>query len=525
MTEEEPVYIRGIRSKPTEESLKKPFDVFSIDLEKAKSLDGVNRNCSRRIDTKIKKSATLPKGKDSGSKQILPGMVFHNGYGAFDVMVPPYNQIELAQYYETSFSNHAAVDAKTSNMVGLGYHWELSETAVAKLEAKGGKSQAKAAYKKVERLKAAMSSWMDSLNDEDTFIGTLEKLVTDLEATGNGYLEIGRTTKGEIGYVGHIPAVSVRVRRQKDGFCQIIGDKVTYFKNYGDKDSVNPVTTDPRPNEIMHFKIYSPLNAYYGVPHIVSAGQAVIGDIFAQQYNIDYFENKAVPRYIVTVKGAKLSPDSEDKLFNFMQTNLKGQNHRTLIVPLPPDNEQTKVEFKMEAVEAGIQEGSFGKYHESNRNDILAAHQVPLDKIGMGDGSLAGTIASSRNFRDQVVVPAQRMLEKRINRIIEEETDVLVFKLNELTLTDESAQAQIHEKQIRNQILTPNEVRDQLGMPRRDGGDDPFELNPRQSADAKNEAEGSDSRAVDRENNQADTPTTVNGRKPQGEDPDSNDSK
>ena len=275
--------------------------------------------------------------------------------------------------------------------------------------------------------------------------------------------------------------------------------------------------TDPTPNEVMHLKVYSPLNSYYGVPDIVSAGQAVIGDIFAQQYNIDYFENKAVPRYLVTVKGAKLSQDSENKLFNFMQTNLKGQNHRTLIVPLPPDNDQTKVEFNMEAVEAGIQEGSFGKYHESNRNDILSAHQVPASKIGMGDGSLAGTIAADRTFREQVAKPAQRMLEKKVSRIIEEVTDIMVFKLNELTLTDESAQAQTFEKYARNQILTPNEIRDKLGYPHREGGDEPLELTGQQSADAKNESGGKDERATERDNNASDSPNTVAGRNPKGE--------
>lgn len=517
MTEEQ-TYISGVRAAPFEDSIKKGHDPFQVDIADAKHLSGVNRNCSRRIDTKIKKSEEkLPEGDGAQSKQLLPGMVWRNGYGAFDVMIPPYNQTELAQYYETSFANHASVDAKVSNMVGLGYSWKLSDKAISLMETKTAEKDQAFARKKVERLKVRLSLWLDALNDDDTFIGTLERLVTDLQSVGNGYLEIGRKSTGEIGYIGHVPAVSIRVRRQKDGFCQIVGDKIVFFRNYGDKTNRNPVTTDPYPNEIMHFKMYSPLNTYYGVPDIVSAGQAVIGDIFAQQYNIDYFENKAVPRYLVTVKGAKLSQDSENKLFNFMQTNLKGQNHRTLLVPLPPDNDQTRVEFKMEAIEAGIQEGSFGKYHESNRNDILSAHQVPLSKIGMGDGSLAGTIASDRTFREQVAKPAQRMLEKRVGRIIAEVTDILEFKLNELTLTDEAAQATMLEKYVRNQIITPNEARVILGQPHRKGGDKPLELTAKQTSDSKNEAQGKDQRATDRENNAADDPNTVSGRNPKGE--------
>ena len=502
-------------------SLKTPGDAFNISLEAAKALDGVNRNCSRRIDTKIRKAAEqkLPEGDDAGSKQLLPGMVYRNGYGAFDVMTPPYNQTELAQYYETSSANHAAVDAKVANAVGLGYHLEMSEASVAAISDKGSEKQKERARRKIEKVKIVLSSWLDTLNDDDTFVGTLEKVVTDMQSVGNGYLEVGRKSNGEIGYVGHIPAVSVRVRRQKDGFVQIVGGQVVYFRNFGDQERANPISTDPNPNEILHFKVYSPINTYYGVPDIVSAGQALIGDIFAQQYNIDYFENKAVPRYVVTVKGAKLNPESEKKLFDFMQTNLKGQNHRTLVVPLPPDNDQTKVEFKMEAIEAGVQEASFGKFHESNRNDILAAHQVPLSKIGQGDISVGAALASDRTFRDQIVRPLQRMVEKKINRLIAEKTDIVVFKFNELTLTDELAQAQIHEKYARIKAMLPNEIRDEIGLPHIKGGDEPLELTARQNADSANNARGNDQRAQDRENNTSDGTTTVEGRSPKGEGP------
>ena len=496
----------------------KHSDPFMKSWDHVRLYRGINKNFKRRSDRMDKADVTPQGSGDAKSKQINPGSVIRTGYGVFDVITPPYDPYLLAQYYETHFANHAAVDTKVANMVGLGYHWELSDSAMARVDTKETDKQREAARGKVERAKASMNKWLDDLNDDDTFIGTLEKVVTDLQSIGNGYLEIGRKTSGEIGYIGHIPATTIRVRREHDGYCQIIGNRVVFFSNFG-KTGYNPITNDPKPNEIIHFKVYSPLNTYYGVPDIVSAGQALTGDQFAQQYNIDYFQNKAVPRYIIYVKGGRLSEDSERKLFEFMQGNLKGQNHRTLVVPLPPDTDQSKVEFKMEAIEAGVQEGSFGKYHDSNRNDVLTAHQVPLSKIGMGDGSLAGTIASDRTFKEQVARPGQRMIEKKVNKIVSEVTDVLVFKLNELTLTDEAAQAQIHEKYLRAQVLLPNEVRDELGKAPRPGGDDPLELTARQAADTANQTRGNDARATSRDNNAADNPNTVSGRKPQGEQP------
>jgi HK97 family phage portal protein len=278
------------------------------------------------------------------------------------------------------------------------------------------------------------------------------------------------------------------------------------------------MTEDPRPNEILHYKEYSPLNTFYGVPDIMSAISSLHGDQLASQYNIDYFGNKAVPRYVVTLKGAKLSADAEDKMFRFLQTSLRGQSHRTLYIPLPGDSDGNKVEFKMEPIESGVQEASFKEYRKQNRDDILIAHQVPLSKIGGSDSSaIAAALAQDRTFKEQVARPAQKNLEKMINSIVKEKTDILEFKFNELTLTDEIAQSQIIERYIKTQVMTPNEARQQLGLPQRPDGDEPFDMSPRQLTDARANLAGNRERDTERSNNQSDSSSTVSGRNAQGE--------
>jgi len=135
----------------------------------------------------------------------------------------------------------------------------------------------------------------------------------------------------------------------------------------------------------------------------------------------------------------------------------------------------------------------------------------------MADSGSAEALASDRTFKEQVARPKQRQIEKKLNKIVKEFTDVLTLKLNELTLTDEMAQSQIDEKYLRNQVVTPNEVRDTLGKPPIPGGDKVIELSPRQAADAKNQSQQSDQRATDRANNASDSPTTVSGRNPKGQ--------
>ena len=455
--------------------------------------------------------------EDVETKQINPGEVYRNGYGLFDVITPPYNLYELANFYDSNFANHAAVDAKVANTVGLGYEFRPTDQVILRMSMVEDDEKKDKAKKKVDRVKAEMQLWLESMNDDDSFSTTMEKVMVDLESTGNGYLEIGRTTTGEIGYVGHIPSTTMRVRRHRDGYCQIIQNRVVYFRNYG-ATNPNPITDDPRPNEVIHFKSYSPLNTFYGVPDIIAAFLSLQGDQLADQYNIDYFKNKATPRYIVLVKGAKLSAEAEDRLFRFLQTGLKGQNHRTLYVPLPADSDGNKVEFELKPVENQVQEASFDKYHQRNRDDILMAHQVPLSKLGGVDtGVLAAALAQDRTFKEQVTRPAQREIEKFVNKIIKEKTDIVKLSFKELTLTDEQAQSQILERYVKTQVMTPNEARVVLDLPAREGGNDPFQLSPQRQAEARNELMDDDERASERNANESDSPTTVEGRNPKGE--------
>ena len=525
------------------------LDPFNKTWDDLNSLRGINKNFKRR---ETRKAAQIPRGNDgkisdsylddakavqqgtgAKSKTINPGTVYRNGYGVFDVITPPYNLYELSAYYDTSFANHAAIDAKVANSVGVGYRFEMTPETQMKLEAMTSDSAREKAKRRIEQLKIQTGVWLEGLNEDEGLTKILEKVVIDMQATGNGYLEIGRTTAGDIGYIGHIPATTVRVRRLRDGYVQIIAGTIVYFRNFGAKNP-NPVTEDPRPNEIIHFKEYSPLNTFYGVPDIVAAVVSLRGDMQAAQYNLDYFENKAVPRYIITVKGAKLSAEAEDRLFRFFQTGLKNQNHRTLYIPLPGDMDGQKIEFEMHPVEADVQEASFDKYRQRNRDDILMAHQVPSSKLGGSDGAaIAAAMTQDRTFRDQVAKPLQEYVDKAINKIIKEKTDIIELKFNEVSLIDEVAQSQIFERYAKITALVPNEIREKIGMPHREGGDEPLVMSAKEQADtqmeqasvqaemqqAQADKEYERQRDAERMNQQSDGPGAVTGRNPKGAGP------
>jgi PBSX family phage portal protein len=489
-------------------------DPFAIGIDELKKVRGLGTNFKRKVNRDFAKSFT---GKDgSGTQQNLLQQAV-TGYAMFDLVQPIYNLEYLSQIYEVSTYNYAAINAKVANIVGLGYSFMETRKTNDAIDAITDDKQLERARRKLNKLKQDLQDWLDSTNDEDTFTETLIKVYTDLEATGNGYIEIGRTTAGDIGYIGHIPSKTMRVRRLRDGFMQLLYGKAVFFRNFGDTETPNPIgDVEDRPNEIIHLKKYTPMNNYYGIPDIVAAQMALAGNEFAGRYNLDYFENKAVPRYIITVKGAKLSPESERKLLEFFQVGLKGKNHRSLYIPLPADTPDNKVEFKMEPVEAGAQESSFNIYRQSNRDEILLAHRVPINKIGVPEGvSLANARDADKTFKEQVCRPAQMRLDKRVNSIIEEKTDALKIKFEELTLTDEDTQSQIDERYLRMQVITPNEVRIKKGMIPVEGGDEMVELKPQQAADQK--ATAGKTRARDSERSAASSDKVGEGRNAKGD--------
>lgn len=489
-------------------------DPFSIEPDKVSSA-GLSQSFKRQKSRVSKRLS----GSDASSKQIESQ--FLTGYGLFAVVEPPYNLDYLAKLaQETNSAHYSAIHAKASNIAGLGYSWQPTPAAKDKIESTAGNEEAMSKLRrKLNKAEAQLNEMIESFNQEFTFAEILYNMWVDYEATGNGYLEVGRKSNGQIGYIGHVPSKTIRLRRERDGYVQMIGNKAIYFANFGDKDKRNPIGNDSNPNELLHIKKYSPVNTYYGVPDIIPALVPLAGSEFAGKFNLDYFENKAVPRYVVIVKGAKLDAQSENRLLEFFQTTLKGQNHRTLYLPLPADNDARKVEFKMEAVESGIQDSSFNNYRKSNISDILMAHRTPLTKVGLAEGvSLAVARDSDKTFKETVTRPEQQRLEKKLNRVVSEMTDIFRLKLNELTLTDESTQSKIDEIYLRWGVYVPNDVRTRMGLAPLADGDKvvaPSVLASERASAQNTDASGNRTRDQRREQNSPDSDGEA--RNPQGE--------
>lgn len=537
-----------LRTKTVENAVPDPFAAKPEEVRKYAGIEDMG--FKRKITNQIQKAYT---GVDKAESSRIDESLQFSGYDIFGVVQPPYNLYAFTQLYELSAPHYAAVNAKVSNIVGLGYNFILSKKSARVLEDASNDAAKKKAQKdfehaqaehaappdpngkgpaprppedhtkKLDKIRRALAEHKDELEDqlesfnfEDSFSETLVKVWRDYEVTGNGYFEIGRTKAGKIGYVGHIPAHTVRVRKDRDGFVQIVQGRAQFFANFGDKKTRSPFNSVNSPNEIIHLKKYSPSQSYYGVPDIIAAQQAIAGNEYSAQYNLDYFQNKAVPRHVITLTGAKLGAQAEADLLAFFETGLKGSNHRSIFIPLPPAGPDGKPpELKFEPVEVGTQESSFSNFQLENDDHILMVHRVPKTKVSISSGaSVAIAQDADKTFKEQVCAPEQRMCESKVNKIIDELTDAYDFKLNEMTLTDENTRSQINERYKKIGVFTTNEIRDTLGKPNIDGGDEIVDMN----ADSKMKAEENTNRQRDaeRKNNQTDSPAATVSRNPKG---------
>lgn len=474
-------------------------DPFNIKLKDVRKLRGLSRNYIRKADREAKKGYY---GKNGATSKQITDEVFY-GYGYLDLITPPYNLDYLAKLYDISPAHHAAVDAKVESVFGLGWAFVESPKTKQMRDRTTTASGVEKLEKNLAKVQIEMTDWLDDINNIDVWEEVMKKVGKDYETTGNGYIEIGRTTSGAIGYIGHIPAEHVRIRRLRDGFIQIIGNRVAFFKNFG-QDVVNNVTDDPQPNEIIHLKKYSPSSLYYGVPDIIAAKGPLAGNEFANRYNLDYFENKAVPRHVIVVKGGSLSPDSVNKLVEFFESGLRGQHHRSIFIPLGGNVQDGKLpEIEFHDVESGKQDFSFGAYREANNEEIFMAHRIPASRAGVFSAniSLAASQDADKVFKESYSKPEQSIFEKKLARVFRQVTDMVIFKLQELSLVDEDTQSQIDERDLRSGSAVPDEIRRRKGQPARpDGkGMEPSMLNPAQKAEATAQATGSRTRDQNRQ--------------------------
>jgi len=399
-------------------------------------------------------------------------------YDKTGAKAPPYNLDALAHFLEINTWHYRCVKAKAISTAGLGFDFIAPE----------GVKEPDAEHKR------KLQEFFNHPNDEMTWGEVLENVLTDFEALGNGYFEVVRNRfgQGPPKAIFHIPAVTMRVRKDKKGFIQQRENKMVYFRNFG-SDPAAPDSFDPRDrdktngkrkllNEVIHLKNYHPRSSYYGLPDFLPALRALVGNKKAGDFNIQFFENNAVPQYAIIVKGGELARGTRKRIEEYFRTHIKGAAHKTLILEVVQE-EGEKVEIEIKPLSVDVKDASFRMFRTDNAEEIRVAHGVPGRLIGLTEkGGLGGAGEGSTQqeiFKYHVIEPKQTRLEYRINNFLVNrgfEVNDWELRFKEIDVTDEAKVAEIIQKLVKLGVLTINEGRRQMGQKPLDhpGADVPF---------------------------------------------------
>lgn len=368
----------------------------------------------------------------------------------------------LYAYATTLNTYHArAIRAKTKDIVGR--KWKISG------------DEAGPKWEQVERFFA-------NAFGELTFGEGMGQVWTDYEALGNGYLEIVPTVKGEEpAELSHVPAPETWIRLDGLGFVQQKAGEYAHFRKWGvpeerfqDLHDKDPLKRDGV-TSIIHFSRYFPWSPFYGIPSIMPAWNRLALAVLESEYNLQFFNNNAIPDYAVILDG-DWEDNAEDTIREYFRTHLKGQAHKTLAMRTPTGG---KITFE-KLTSDNAKEGSFRLLRTDCRDEILHAHGVPPSKVGIVEtGRLGGNAANEQitEYKLSIVDPGREKVTGRLNRLIEVGFAAdLKFEFEEYFIDDVARNATVDGAYLDRRVLTPNEVRAKRfpDLEPLEGGDEPL---------------------------------------------------
>lgn len=323
----------------------------------------------------------------------------------------------------------------------------------------------------------------------DNFTELSKQIVVDYETYSFATVEVLRNKKGDPAKLLHIPAESCRLSRKLivPGYdrdtdlkfmLQVVNRHERVYKIF-DEDGVAGLiepNTKNQMSEILFIRGYHVNGGKYGIPGWVTSLKSMVGYDKVAQYNINFFNNEAVPRFAVIVQGGKLDTEEKNLIRNYFKNDLKGVEnaHKTLVLTTGKG-----AQVKLVPLATEIKDGSFRFYRKDNRDEIISSHGVPPHRIQVYDSGNAGTLSPTslfnidKAYKYSMIVPLQQKLTSMFNSIIKTGFGIkgksLVY--NDLDIDEEKQKAEImktvasaHEKYYNIGVMTIDEVRDDLKL-------------------------------------------------------------
>jgi len=445
-----------------------------------------------------------------GSKQSLA-----IGLNNEKVVPPPYAPELMLKFLQLNEVVHQCVRVKATDYVGRGYRLMpvILEKLTKEYDEEDDKEDIPENYATDH---AEVTKFLNSANDVIGTESALFKAAQDYEGIGWAALEVIRGMDMKVLKLDHIPASRLRVIKGWAGFVEKGPDgKERYYQPFGAKvvstTRTNALTDRPErydpdedgeltanvaafnmihyetgeptsnfkesANEVIWIPRHHPTTIYYGMSDNIPATSDILANAKIREYLLQFFDHNTVPRYVVVIKGAKLSPEVKKTILDYFSTHVRGRAHKTLVLPIPSGRGNIEVNF--EKLDSDPADGWFRRTSQDNNENIRISHGVPTSVATFADASGMGSgkgLAQAEIYKDRVVTPGQKIWAAILNRVFKLGLGVTTVTLifDELDTRDKEAAMRINTQLMDRGVLSVNDVRREMGLPPIKGGDRPF---------------------------------------------------
>jgi capsid portal protein len=271
-----------------------------------------------------------------------------------------------------------------------------------------------------------------------------------------------RNRAGKVAELYHCPAITITHRRRgaEKPFVYRNGMEKVEFPMY------RPGSRDE--NALVHFCNVTQESRYYGLPDWRGAVPDIELDYYAELYSQKFFINSGVPDLAIIVEGGEFDEETEKKVVEFFQQNLKGieNAHKTLYLPI--NDQDIKIRFeKLEPSRQWVYPNE--KMRGTCRDNIVSAHGVPPRLVGIvtagqlgGGGEIFGQL---KIFQEATIEPRQSLFELKLAPVISEMISGARIAFDELDTSIQEKASELYPALLAAGAVSVDEVRERLGLP------------------------------------------------------------
>jgi HK97 family phage portal protein len=232
---------------------------------------------------------------------------------------------------------------------------------------------------------------------------------------------------------------------------------------------------------IKHFKLFHPLNDYYGMSPIQAASTDIDQHNLAARHNVNLLSNGARPTGAVVFnpRDAKsgmprqLTPEQRSQVISDLDARFSGQANAGRTMLLEGD-------FDWKEMGLSPRDMDFLQLKNMSARDIALCYGVPGQLVGIPDSNTYSNMAEARlALYEETIIPLARRIESDLNEWLSPlygDGISMTFDIDQIPAMAER-RAKIYENVIqgvREGIISRNEARDRLGLSPIDGGDDVY---------------------------------------------------